>query len=77
MKKKTFIMDGQVIEVSPFIDEEEANKTDEEIEEMYNASKMTDSDAADLFGVDISRVDLSDPEMGWLDDLIEEFEEEE
>ncbi len=77
MKKKTFMLNGEEIEVASNIDEEEANRSIEEIEEMYAASEMTESDAADLFGVDISRIDFTDEEMGWLDDLIEEFEEEE
>jgi len=74
MEKRTFEIDGQEIEVCPFIDEEEANKSIEEIEEMYAASRMTESDAAELFGCDIDQVDFTDDEMGWLDELIEEDE---
>lgn len=72
--RKTVVIDGQVIEPVPFIDEEEANRSVEEIEEMYEASRMTESDAAELFGVDIGQIDFSDEEMGWLDELIEEAE---
>lgn len=72
--RKTFMLDGEEIEVSPDIDEEEANRSVEEVDEMYAASEMTESDAADLFGVDISRIDFTDEEMEWLDELIEEEE---
>lgn len=41
---------------------------------MHDASRMTDSDAAELFGVDIGEVDLSDDNMKWLDELIDEAE---
>lgn len=72
MKRKTFLFDGQEIEVAPEVTEEEEKMTMDDIDEMYEATRMTDSDAADLFGVDISEVDLSDDEMKWLDKIIAE-----
>jgi hypothetical protein len=41
--------------------------TIEEIDEMYDAAKLTTEEAAEMFGLDPDEVDLSDDDMSWVD----------
>ena len=48
-----------------FADDEE--EVDEEIEELYSASRMTEEDTAELLDMNPDDIDLSDDDMAWLD----------
>lgn len=48
-----------------FADDEE--EVDEEIEELYAASRMTEEDTAELLNMNPDDIDLSDDDMAWLD----------
>jgi len=68
-QEKFFFVNGEKIKVSDIPDEVKAMSA-EDVEELYNATRMIEADAAELFDADISVVDFDD-DLDWID---EEYE---